>query len=151
MVSSSTARPAAPAGAFWLLAGAAAAAAWWVRRRKQARGAAALPLALTVHRPITELADELGQHEERLLADSGLDGPLELAAAPGTFGTEIRVRVPEGDGRTRSQARQSLRLAKQLLETGSTMPPDRPVTRRRTVTSIPLEVAIRRAGKGGRL
>ncbi|OLT53543.1 hypothetical protein BJF88_10910 [Cellulosimicrobium sp. CUA-896] len=76
---------------------------------------------------------------------------LETTAAPKDFGTELRLRVDPGTEVDVHDARQALRLAKQLLETGTVMPPDEPLVRRRTLTSLPLEAAIRRAGTEGRL
>ena len=127
------------------------AAAWWARKQARPRPDHGAPLALTVHRPYQELVDDDGAPRPEELRSLSGRGRLELTPAPGTFGTEVRL-YPDQDCTTcRSEDRQALRAAKQLLETGATMPPDSPVTRRRTVTSIPLEIAIRRAGAGGRL
>ena len=133
------------------VAGAAVGAAWWVRRRGRAQGGTDRPLALTVHRPYDEVVEELARPDAAALLAVGDDAQLELTPAPGSFGTEVRLRPGTHGHASRAEARQALREAKQLLETGATMPPDRAVTRRPTLTSIPLEVAIRRAGSGGRL
>ena len=109
------------------------------------------PLAITVDRPLAAMQQQL--------ADGGLPAPLaelgpgteiDLTAAPGERGTEIRLSL--SDKRiNRKDARQALRTTRQLIETGEVMPPDIPVTRRRTLTSLPLELAIRRSGREGRL
>ena len=132
------------------LAAGTAGVVWWVRRRGRTDDRPDRPLAVTVHRPYDELVEELGRPDPAALRGVGADAQLELTPAPGTFGTEVRLRTTSRHG-SRAQARQGLRAMKQVLETGATMPPDRAVTRRPTLTSLPLEVAIRRAGTGGRL
>ena len=133
------------------LAAVAAGTTWWVRRRGRAGDHPERPLAVTVHRPYDELVEELGRPDAAVLRGLDDDAQLELTPAPGSFGTELRLRPGSRRPGSRAEARQSLREAKQILETGATMPPDRAVTRRPTLTSVPLEIAIRRAGTGGRL
>jgi hypothetical protein len=47
--------------------------------------------------------------------------------------------------------RAALRHSKMLIETGEVLQSDKPPTTRRTPTNLPLELAIRRAQKEGRL
>lgn len=133
------------------LAAGVAGAAWWVRRHGRTDDGPERPLAVTVYRPYDELVEELGRPDAAALRCLDDDAELELTPAPGTFGTEVRLRRTSHSHGSRAQARQGLRATKQVLETGATMPPDRAVTRRPTLTSLPLEIAIRRAGAGGRL
>ncbi|WP_435736033.1 hypothetical protein V5D56_14640 [Cellulosimicrobium sp. PMB13] len=141
-------RPATKALA--LSAAAAGAATWW-SRRSSADGARPRTLAVTVHRSYEELSSELAQHRPAPLADLGDAVRLHSTPAPKDFGTELRLTVERPGDVAVDDARQALRLTKQLLETGTVMPPDEPLVRRRTLTALPLETAIRRAGKEGRL
>lgn len=81
--------------------------------------------------------------------------------APGGRGTELAVRPREAgahasrtaagahdDGRA---VRAALREAKQLLETGEVLRPDRPPTSRSTLLNRPVRVAVRHGRDGGRL
>lgn len=112
------------------------------------RSGPSLPLAATVHLPLEQLrADDLPAP----LAALGRGVTITCTAAPGDRGTEIRVQPGSGRRAARARARLALRQAKELLETGELHPPDEPVTRRRTLVSAPLETAIRRAGRAGRL
>jgi hypothetical protein len=135
-----------------LSAAAAGAATWWSRRRTADHpGGGAPVLAVTVHRPHDELSAQLEQQRPAPLADLGDAVRLDSSPAPKDFGTELRLRVERPGDVAVDDARQALRLTKQLLETGTAMPPDAPTTRRRTIASLPLEAAIRAAGKEGRL
>jgi hypothetical protein len=103
--------------------------------------------SVTVNRPPEEVAPE-----------------GRLRQAPGDRGTEVAARLrdgaPAGPGGVvarvagtdpRQDLRSALRRAKQLLETGEVLSPDRPPTTRRTLRNLPLELAGRRAGGEGRL
>ncbi|WP_069386737.1 hypothetical protein [Cellulosimicrobium cellulans] len=133
-----------------LSAAAAGAAAWW-SRRSAAQHDDAHVLAVTVHRSHDELSADLARRRPAPLADLGDGVRLDTAPAPKDFGSELRLRVEPGADVDVHDARQALRLTKQLLETGTVMPPDEPLVRRRTLTSLPLEAAIRKAGTEGRL
>jgi hypothetical protein len=110
------------------------------------------PVAITVDRPLAEVAGGPDDAPPGPLAALGDAVEIRYAVAPGDRGTEIRAWVRPGETQVdRSAVRQALRETRQLIETGSVMPPDEPVTRRRTLVSTPLEAAIRHAGEGGRL
>ncbi|MFC8921810.1 hypothetical protein [Cellulosimicrobium sp. NPDC057127] len=134
-----------------LSAAAAGAATWWTRRQGADHPGGAPVLAVTVHRPPDELATQLAQQRPAPLAELGDAVRLTTTPAPKDFGTELRLRVERPADVDVDDARQALRLTKQLLETGTVMPPDAPLTRRRTLASLPLEAAIRAAGTEGRL
>jgi hypothetical protein len=117
---------------------------------------------VTVNRPPEEVAPE-GPLPEPLAA---LDDAVEvrLRPAPGGRGTELAVRLRDGapagaaaavarvaGSDPRQQVRSALRQSKQLLETGEVLKPDESPTTRRTLRSLPLELATRRAGGEGRL
>ncbi|WP_454043795.1 hypothetical protein [Cellulosimicrobium sp. Marseille-Q8652] len=141
-----------PAAKVLALSAAAGAATWWARRRAdEARTGGPRVLAVTVHRPHDALSAELERSRPAPLVELGDAVRLETKPAPKDFGTELRLTVERPDDVDVADARQALRLTKQLLETGTVMPPDEPLVRRRTLTALPLETAIRRAGKEGRL
>ncbi|WP_136520091.1 hypothetical protein [Cellulomonas telluris] len=126
--------------------GAGAATAVVLRRGRTAldapgRGTLAVTVALTadeVDARATGLDDELGA----LLARA------RRTPAPGGRGTELRV---DDDGHDRAGTRQTLRLLKQQLETGSTMPPDDLSGRPPTPQGLALDAVLRAAGREGRL
>jgi hypothetical protein len=107
------------------------------------------------------------QPEGRLpepLAKLGDRIDVQVRIAPGNRGTELGARlrdpVPTGPGelaaRTTGQdPRQALRAALRecqwLLETGEVLQPDPHPSTRRTLTSLPLKLATRRARGEGRL
>ena len=118
--------------------------------------------SVTVNRPPEEVAPE-GRLPEPL---AGLGDAVEvrLRPAPGGRGTELAARLrdgaPAGPGAAvariagkdpRQEVRAALRQSKQLLETGEVLSPDEPPTTRRTLRSLPLELATRRARGEGRL
>jgi hypothetical protein len=117
---------------------------------------------VTVNRPPEEVASE-GRLPEPL---AGLGDAVEVRVrlAPGGRGSELAARlfgaapagVAEAVARAagsdpRQDLRAALRQSKQLLETGEVLSPDEPSTTRRTLRSLPLELATRRAGGEGRL
>jgi hypothetical protein len=69
--------------------------------------------------------------------------PGRGAGPPGLRGSRHRA--------SRQRLRAALRQARQLLETGEVLNPDEPPTTRRTLRSLPLELATRRARGEGRL
>jgi hypothetical protein len=79
--------------------------------------------------------------------------------APGGRGTELAVRPREAGAPARMAAkahdgravRAALREAKQLLETGEVLRPDRPPTSRSTLLNRPVRVAVRHGREEGRL
>jgi hypothetical protein len=118
--------------------------------------------SVTVNRPPEEVAPE-GRLPEPL---AGLGDLVEvrLRPAPGGRGTELAARLRDGapagaaaavarvaGSDPRQQVRSALRQSKQLAETGEVLRPDEPPTTRRTLRSLPLELAMRRAGGEGRL
>ena len=118
--------------------------------------------SLTVNRPPDEVAPE-GRLPDPL-AELGDLVEVRLRPAPGGRGTELAARlrqyVPAGAGQAaarvagsdpRQDLRAALRQSKQLLETGEVLNPDEPPTTRRTLRSLPLELATRRASGEGRL
>jgi hypothetical protein len=117
---------------------------------------------VTVNRPPEEVAPD-GRLPEPL-AGLGDAAEVQIRPAPGGRGTEVAARlrgeVPSGAGAAaariagsdrRQDLRAALRQAKQLLETGEVLSPDKPPTARRTLRNLPLELATRRAGGEGRL
>jgi hypothetical protein len=131
-----------------VLAAAAAALAVRAASRSRRRPDDRPPLAASVFLPIDRLrAVPLPEP----LAALGDAVEVSRTPAPGDRGTEVRVRVVDRRRVPRERARLALRQAKELLETGEVQPPDEPVTRRRTLASVPLEAAVRRAGRAGRL
>jgi hypothetical protein len=119
-------------------------------------------LAVTVNRgpeqvqPDGQLPDPLARIRDRI--------ELQIRPAPGDKGTEIYARprqpVPSGVGAVaarvtgtdpRQEVRLALRAAKSILECGEVVQPDRHTTTKRTITNLPLELAIKRARGEGRL
>jgi uncharacterized membrane protein len=118
--------------------------------------------SVTVNRPPEEVAPE-GRLPEPLAA-LGDAVEVRLRPAPGDRGTEVAARLrqgaPAGPGGVLARAagsdprhdlRAALRQAKQLLETGEVLNPDKQPTARRTLRNLPLELATRRARGEGRL
>jgi hypothetical protein len=118
--------------------------------------------SVTVNRPPEEVAPEGRLPEPLAKLDDAVE--VRLRPAPGGRGTELAARVrdgvPAGAGGAvaraagsdpRQDLRAALRQSKQLLETGEVLHPDEPPTTRRTLRSLPLELATRRAGGEGRL
>jgi hypothetical protein len=98
------------------------------------------------------------------LAGLGDAVEVRLRPAPGGRGTELAARLrdgaPAGPGAAvariagkdpRQEVRAALRQSRQLLETGEVLTPDEQPTARRTLHSLPLELATRRARGEGRL
>ena len=117
---------------------------------------------VTVNRPRHEVTPDgrLPQPLEAL----GDAIEVQIRPAPGDRGTEVAARlrggVPTGPGGAfarvsgddpRQQVRSALRQSKQLLETGEVLRADEPSTTRRSLRSLPLALATRRAGGEGRL
>jgi hypothetical protein len=118
--------------------------------------------SVTVNRPPEEVAP--GGRLPEPLAALGDAVEVRLRPAPGGRGTELAARlrrdVPAGTAEAparvagsdpRQRLRSALRQSRQLLETGEVLEPDAPPTTRRTLRSLPLELATRRAGGEGRL
>jgi hypothetical protein len=60
---------------------------------------------------------------------------------------QVAARVTGSD--PRQPVRLALRQAKSIIETGEVLEPDRQTTTKRTLTNLPLELAIKRArGEG---
>ncbi len=84
---------------------------------------------------------------------------VRVLPAPGDRGTELGVRAVAGHrpgessdaAELEDRIRVALRHSRMLLETGEILRPDRPSTTRPTVTSLPLQWAIRNARGEGRL
>jgi hypothetical protein len=147
------------------LVGASGGAAVLLGRRAMGDGAAGEVRdrwhVVTVNRPPDQLtADGLPAP----LAELGDQIETQMRPAPGNRGTEIaaRWRGPLPDGATsaaariagedpRQSVRAALRHSKMLIETGEILQPDTPPTTRRTPTNLPLELAIRRAQREGRV
>jgi len=116
---------------------------------------------VTINRPPEEVAPG-GKLPDPLAA---LGGAVETTVrlAPGGRGTELGARLvdgePSGSRPVRRLAakdptqdvRSALREARQIIEVGEVLLPDRPGTTRSTLRGKPLELALRRAGSEGLL
>lgn len=109
---------------------------------------------VTVNRPPGEVAPD-GRMPDPL-GELGDTVEVQVRPAPGDRGTELAAR-PRGEAPARSgedmgdTVRTTLRDTKQLLEAGEILRPTQPPTTRRTVPGLPLQLAIRRARRKGRL
>jgi type II secretory pathway pseudopilin PulG len=102
--------------------------------------------AVTVNRPAEVVAP--GGQLPGPLAELGETIEVRLVPAPGDRGTEVHARLAGGGDKQRlRQLRTALRDAKQLVETGEILSPDKPATTKRTLLSRPLEYATAH-GKG---
>lgn len=127
--------------------GAGAATAVALRRGRTAldapgRGTLAVTVALSGDE-LDARAGDLADDERTLLRRA------RRTPAPGGRGTELRVG--DDDGGDRAATRQTLRLLKQRLETGSVMPPDDLSGRPPTPQGLALDAVLRAAGREGRL
>lgn len=140
---------------------------WAARRvltRRAARNSPAKPSHwrfVTVNLPPEQVRTN-GQLPEPLRT-LGPDTEVVVRPAPGGKGTEIGVRLTDGEPTgakaaaarfagtdPRQAVRTALRDAKQLLEVGEILSPDRPGTTKKTLTGKPLELAIAHAKGEGR-
>ncbi|WP_129336610.1 hypothetical protein [Cellulomonas endophytica] len=106
--------------------------------------------AVTVDRAPADLQGVAAAPPEPLAA-LGDDLEIDLRPAPGDRGTELRARARRPGLLVDADVRDALRRSRSLLEVGEVVQPDEPGTTRRTVTSLPLELAIRHGREGGRL
>ena len=112
---------------------------------------------VTINRPMAEVGDAL-RGWPTPVSDLGDVVEVRATPAPGGRGTELAVRARPG-GRTRGKRRAelderirlALRHSRSLVETGDVLLPDAPSTTQPTLTSLPLQAAIRRARREGRL
>lgn len=117
---------------------------------------------VTVNRPPEQVAPD-GWLPPPLL-QLGDTVEVQMRPAPARRGTELAVRlrsgVPSGfnaivarlsGNDPRQILRSALREAKQLVETGEVLSPDRPTTNEPTLLNRPLDLIIRRARGEGRL
>jgi hypothetical protein len=117
---------------------------------------------ITVNRPLDRITPHGGLPEP--LAQLGEGVEVQLRPAPGNRGTEIAVRLRDGDPHgvaaaaarisgedPRRALRAALRQAKQVAETGEVLSPDQPPTSRETLLNRPLEYATRHGRQEGRL
>jgi hypothetical protein len=116
---------------------------------------------VTVYRPLEELGGELPEPLARL----GDASEVRLERAPGDRGTEIYARLTgDASGKLQEQdkdqdkdkdpldaLRLALREAKQLLEVGYVLEPDRNTTSQPTALNAPLRKATADARGEGRL
>lgn len=115
----------------------------------------------------------INRSPDEIMPGGNLPGPLadladqievQVRPAPGDKGTELAARVkgpvPAGVAELAARAtgrdprhplRRALRQTKMLLETGEILQRDKPSTTKRTLTNLPLELAIMRSGEEGRL
>ncbi len=99
--------------------------------------------------PLGELGDRIDVQVRRAAGDRGTEIAARLRDGEPTGVAGAAARVSGQD--PRQELRSALRQTKQLLETGEVLSADRPTSTRRTITSLPLELATRRAGGEGRL
>jgi hypothetical protein len=110
---------------------------------------------ITVNRDIADIT--LKSKHLKPLMDLGNAIEVLIAPAPGGRGTEIAARLTEPDVTDKAsrdllaKMRAALRNTQWLVETGEILKPDKPPSTHRTLTSLPLEFAVRRAREGGRL
>lgn len=112
---------------------------------------------ITVNRDPANIT--LRSEELKPLMDLGEAIEIKIAPAPGGKGTEIAARLSDSDTPDKmskkmkmlSKLRGALRKTQWLVETGEILSPDKPSSIRRSLTSLPLGFAIRRARTGGRL
>ncbi|MEV1288119.1 hypothetical protein [Micromonospora sp. NPDC049679] len=117
---------------------------------------------VTVNRPLDRITPSGGLPEP--LAQLGDAVEVQLRPAPGDRGTEIAVRLRQGEPHgvagaaarisgedPRRALRAALRQAKQIAETGEVLSPDQPPTSRETLLNRPLEYATRHGREEGRL
>jgi hypothetical protein len=106
---------------------------------------------VTVNRSI----EEIGQGLPKPLEDLGDAIEARLTTAPGEKGTELAARLPTDGDRddvpTVEDLRVALRQAKQILEVGWVLEPDRNPTAEPTVLNAPLRNATWHAQRAGRL
>jgi hypothetical protein len=136
-----------------------------VLRTRRASGAPAAATkqrwhTLTVNLPPEEVAP--GGRLPDPLADLGDTVEVQVRPAPADKGTEIAVRLRDGEPSTgitsrakgddpRWAVRRALRDTRSLLETGEVLLPSGPPTTRRTLRSRPLEYATRHGREEGLL
>ncbi|MGM1062413.1 hypothetical protein [Saccharothrix sp. Mg75] len=136
----------------FVLGGAGAAAAFACRavaRRRTAHGNRAEHwLAVTVDRPMTDVAgpERLPEPLERLRERV----ELRFRPAPGDRGTEVMAQ-PRGDAVSREDLRLALRKAKSLLETGTVVEPDARPSAHPGPAGKVLQAVVRRSKGEGRL
>ena len=146
----------------WAVAAAGVTAAAGVAVAQVARSTGSGPRpdrwhAVTVHRGPEELGSPGAWPQP--IADLGDVVEVRVRPAPGDRGAELAVRAVPGHrpGESSDAAdlegriRVALRHSRMLLETGEILRSDEPSTTRPTLTSIPLQLAIRKAKSGGRL
>ena len=115
---------------------------------------------LTVNLPPDEVAP--GGRLPDPLADLGDTVEVRMRPAPADRGTEIAVRLRDGEPTSGTVARltkedprwavrRALRDTRSLLETGEVLLPSGPTTTRRTLRSRPLEYATRHGREEGLL
>jgi hypothetical protein len=116
---------------------------------------------VTVNRPLEEVAP--GGRLPEPLAKLGDSVEVQVHPAVGNRGTALAARLrrePSGLAGTaaritgsdpRQAVRTALRNSKQLIETGEILCPDRPGTTKRTLTGLPVDLAVSRARGEGRL
>lgn len=112
--------------------------------------------AVTINSPEADVGGPSGPWP-RPVAELGRAVEVRTAEAPGGRGTELYVRArpgrrrPKKADRLEQRIRVALRESRALVEVGEVLAPDRPSTTKRTLTSLPLELAIRSARREGRL
>ncbi|MDB5185706.1 MAG: hypothetical protein JWL85_229 [Candidatus Saccharibacteria bacterium] len=109
---------------------------------------------ITVNRPASEIAGTADLPAPLLSLGEMIE--IEIRPAPGDKGTEIAARLiaieADEDPKTAlRKLRKALRDTQWLIETGEVLSPDKPPSTRTTLTSLPIEIATRRAKGEGRL
>jgi hypothetical protein len=118
--------------------------------------------AVTVNRPEADIRRDGALPEP--LARLGDAVEVRLRPAPGGKGTELAARLRAGepsgvsgavarltDTDPRRDLRRALREAKQLVETGEILRPDRPSSNEETLLNRPLAYAVEHGREEGRL
>jgi hypothetical protein len=118
------------------------------RRRAGRKRAPRRDHAITVYKPLSEL--EATQLPGSLRQIAG-QVEIHLAAAPGTRGTEIAVRIPDGSRISGGEVRRALRETRSLLEAGDVLLPSGPATTTPTLLNRPLRSITRNGREGGLL
>ena len=142
-------------GAALAFGGAAVAAQQIDRAKQRAARSYRRWHTITVNRDIADVT--MGNKALRPLLDLGDAIEVMITPAPGGKGTEIAAQLVSDDLTNKAsrealgKLRVALRDTQWVMEAGEVLSPDKPSSTHKTLTSLPLQFAIRHAREGGRL